>query len=312
MLHSDVLRLISLYLNPCKLSVCKELHDFYNDSWYFDKLTRIYPNLQSTNYKNLYKKYLKQGDIYVNYELKSEKLLSQGIKVASQEVGELVLTFDGHLFIETDGQKILIDNNVIDIDHNTYIKEYEWYFIDDGEKYKLDITPKNSFTKVLLGDEIFCSLTYDGIYYAGNSKDQIKFFPINDCIDIYLDFDLFVLDSQGTNYHLTMYNDELKYHYDLSEYRLVLHGSVYNYENELIIYRRGKFQKLDIITVSNIYLPNKIDKYLYVSEGMEVIKENNKLHIYTSSEYYLKLNRETVIEEIKDIFGGSYKWYYIK
>jgi len=61
MLHTDVLRLISLQLYPYKLSICKELHSLYDDNWYRDKLSLLNPRLNLytlTNYEDLYNKYL--------------------------------------------------------------------------------------------------------------------------------------------------------------------------------------------------------------------------------------------------------------
>src|SRR5690606_12903477 len=97
MLRIDILRLISLKLDPHKLSICKELHNLYNDSWYQDKLLLLEPNriLDKPMSKDLYKEYMKEGFIYRGFD---DKLLrNKGIKAVrffNSDDQFLILTFD--------------------------------------------------------------------------------------------------------------------------------------------------------------------------------------------------------------------------
>lgn len=309
MLPFDILRLISLQLEPYKLSICKDLHNLYNDNWYEDKLNMFYPSLKSDNYKDLYKKYLKQGDIYVDDGSSSKKLLSQGIKVSSCDVGELILTFDGNLFNEFDGKQTLIDKNVIDINCNSYIKEYEWFIIEGEDKIKFNITPKTPFIKVFMGNSLFCALTYNGIYYFGGSKDQINFFSIDGIIDAYLESDLFILDRNNVAHHLYQCSDG-NLRYDYKNYKIILGKGIYDNENNPIIFcfEQGGFTKLKDLKLVNNHPPNEINKHiLCIGETLLITKHNDKVNIYT----YLSDN-DRVIEGVKDIFGCSYQWCYIK
>src|SRR5579872_6038121 len=80
----DIFRLISLYLPPEYLSVNGELRSMYNDGWFHDKLQVCNPDdklYTSTNYRDLYRKYLREGNIYEFKFYSDPKLLPiRGIK----------------------------------------------------------------------------------------------------------------------------------------------------------------------------------------------------------------------------------------
>ena len=83
----EIWELISYYLDPYSLAICKFLSQIYNnDRWYYYHLNIKYPNLNlytKTNYQNLYKLSLKQGDIYYIDKTSRTKIPinSRGIKI---------------------------------------------------------------------------------------------------------------------------------------------------------------------------------------------------------------------------------------
>jgi len=293
MLYTDVLRLISLYLNPFKLFICKELHDLYNDNWYFDKLTLLNPGINlytSTNYEDLYQKSLRQGVIHVNHFYSSIK----GIKVSSTTFFYLILTFNGDLIEESmfaNGPILLMDQNVVDVCKDSYIKSYEWYV----NYIKLDITPKNPFIKVLVDDgDMYYALTEQAIYYYNG--ETIKLFPIENCIDMYCNFYLYVLDDKNITHRLfccTVSKQMVKE----------------NVCNVIVKYSKGLFDKNnnllidDDLLVSNFIEPynlDEIDKY-FLCQRKLIAKIYNNVHIYTINNDRLIL--QNIIYNVKDIFG---------
>jgi len=118
---------------------------------------------------------------------------------------------------------------------------------------------------------------------------------------MYLDYDLFVLDNKNVTHHLsTDYDGNLFYKYE--QYKLI--KGIYNHENNPIIFdhEKSKFTKLET------KLPNKIDKYMLCLGGdLLIVKTGDKLHLYQKES-----DKEIIIEDIKDVFGSFYSWYYIK
>jgi hypothetical protein len=302
MLHSDVLRLISLRLGPFHLLINKETASFYNQTWFKDKLEMTCPGLlEHDDYKSLYKKYLKQGTIKMyNYsEFVLQELypkdnicqptvfLTKGIKVMPYETGYLILTFDGDLILESGGITILIDTNVVDISSHSYIKKYEWFLLEtNGKKRKLDVTPETPFTKVLLNDDIFCALTYDGIYYGGDLDSQILFYPLNNCKDMYWDNNLVVTDDNDHICQLTTGTDGY-----LFETYLVEGDEFYEVTKNI-----------------DFKLPEKVDKFYITFLGdILLIKSLSSVIVYQ-----IKSKNTETITNIKDIFADFLTWFIIQ
>src|ERR1700722_638059 len=99
----DILHLISYHLPPKHLSINKELRDIYNDIWYYDKLQMLNQNLKlykTITWKNLYQRYLKEGEINVfNLHCDVRTTLGRGIKAAYCGINDnnLILRFNGDL-----------------------------------------------------------------------------------------------------------------------------------------------------------------------------------------------------------------------
>lgn len=136
----DIWKEISLYLPYNHVAVTKSLLEIYDESWFKSKVLLQYPSCSQNNkWEYLYRKLLQSGNI-MKYNIDDntvESLLTEGIKIAGCDTfgrTDLILTFDGNLFVRDrgTGSTKLVDNNVKDIDESSYIKEYEWYFIDEG------------------------------------------------------------------------------------------------------------------------------------------------------------------------------------
>jgi hypothetical protein len=305
MLDDDVLRLISLELSPHKLSVCKRLHCMYNDSWYEDKLKILNPDKTlfiQTNFKDLYTKYSKQGTIFYIEEGSTTALCTKGTKASILDV-PYVLNFNGELYC--DDSLELVDTEVIDLYHCSYIKEYEWYIIKDGINIKLDILPTKPFIKIIYYILIY-ALTEDGVYYYGNS---ISFFPLKGCKDMYLDdFFLYVLDDNNVTHYLDIIShmvierdDDIKVIYDKG-----IFDSSYNPVCFNIDYGKSHQIKFE----PGLYSPSNITKYFSV-RGRIIILEKNKMYIY---EYDTQIIKKMLCEEdnILDIVESAYCWFFIK
>ena len=132
----DLFKVTSLYLLPGKLSICHVLHNMYDNNWYYNKLKLIYPifNFDSfVDYKLLYEKSRNQGTFYkyINDDLTAHiELPVCGIKIARVINGEMILTFNGDLWIILSGYKpYLQDTDVTDICAFCYIKGNELYTV---------------------------------------------------------------------------------------------------------------------------------------------------------------------------------------
>ena len=136
------------------------------------------------------------------------------------------------------------------------------------------------------GGDIFCALTYNGIYYGGNVENQILFYPLAKCKDMYWNNDLFVIDGDG-------YKNQLSINWD----------GVLVKSNK---YLNKKKYKLGALV--DCELPKNIDKY-YVSFIGEIIliKSSSTLILYQ-----VKSKKMEIINDIKDVFGEYLSWYIIQ
>jgi hypothetical protein len=120
---------ISLYLSPDHLLlVNKSFSNLYDNHWCKTYLEFTYPNIDFTkrnDYKNLTMKSTKQGHIWVTKKKNTLNLQLQGIKACSYYRYHVILDFMGNLYI-LDGNKIIqLDEGVVDISREFYIKDHE-------------------------------------------------------------------------------------------------------------------------------------------------------------------------------------------
>jgi hypothetical protein len=203
MLHTDLFYEISLYCKPYMLSVNKELNLLYNDDWFKTKLNNLFPDKKlftGTNYKDLYKRYLEEGDIYyVTNELIC-KLQIKGVKAQYKDdfyinhefPDDYILTFNGELYSQIGNDIKLIDTEVIDVSSYGYIKNNKVYvgMTDDinGKAY-ISMTD-NTFDEMIFHEKLLkivpnytemYILSVNGVYI---DCEKLYFYEIKDCIDI--------------------------------------------------------------------------------------------------------------------------------
>lgn len=208
MLSWDIFRLFSLYLKPYAFAINKLLLTIYNDDWFHDKLQHIYPNLKlytSTNYIDLYQRYLQQGIIMNIFSKK--RYVTNGIKADIKN--NLVLTFNGDLYHEKDNKILLLDKHVIDLDIFSYIKSFEWYINIKHEGFLLvNIKPTTNFIKVIFKSPYFYALTNFGIYYCNHTGKKVCFYPIQNCVDMIWYDKLYVIDTNDKVYVIDQCGDK--------------------------------------------------------------------------------------------------------
>jgi hypothetical protein len=169
LLLPELIRYISLFLPPNTFSnVSKSLSNLYNDYWYYEYLTILYPNINlytNTNYKDLYNKALDQFPVIDYSNIKC--VLRQYIRPSHRNIYffnnfksqtfYIILTFNGDLLI-TDGiTSILIDNCVCDFSIRYYIKNniiFQFDINDNIIKYPI-ITSIKHPTKIKSCIDVF-------------------------------------------------------------------------------------------------------------------------------------------------------------
>ncbi len=119
--------MISLYITPYTLLVDKVTRDMYNDNWFHDYLAYKFPNMNLPKindcFINLYKQYLKSGDVYRDNKPISN--LNTVIKYDTYNKVESVLLFNGD-YISPDGK--LHCSNVVDIGTDVYITNTRCFY----------------------------------------------------------------------------------------------------------------------------------------------------------------------------------------
>ena len=178
-MNLDIMREISYNLLPYKLSLSIELNNIYDENWFKNKLLSKYPDCKKNKnlWKELYKKSLKSGYIYMYVNDVGEKIINiEGIKVSSMNNNLLILTFYGDLYVFNDEnlQTELIDIDVNDIDGNSYIKGNKFYCINDNKNSIQLITEADTdFISVLkVGSYCYCAITKDKFYYLMQQMSQ--------------------------------------------------------------------------------------------------------------------------------------------
>jgi hypothetical protein len=154
----EIVRLISIFLPSYALSVSKYTNQMYDEHWFRDKLTLLYPRLNLCThwtYKELYKRSLETYQFHkenfytktsyyrgikvwsrrevthcmLHLDISPGTYVGDGNKIAScnSNFNNLILTFNGDLYhstwdeINTQFISNLINTNVVDVDSFTYV-----------------------------------------------------------------------------------------------------------------------------------------------------------------------------------------------
>lgn len=300
----DIFRLISLQLNPRSLGVCKSLYHMYDNIWYKDKLQILNPSLkirEYPNYKELYDSYLEQGNVILFNDgniLKFPKC----IKATLYNDKIYILNFNGDLY----SVNRLINNDVVDIYTNSYIKKYEWYI----RRKKVNVTPNSPFIKVLSEYcRTYYALTLNGIYYS-DRKHNISFYSLANCTDMYLGFGiLYVLTSNGITHSLSS-SFPIK-ETQTNDVKLITNKGLFDKEeNPLIVTEPlNNAWKMGKITVADgIYFPSfdNIKKYFTVSYVLVILEKDN-MYVYKLGDHIERLlfmsdKVSNIIESDTDFF----------
>ena len=168
MLPFEIWKDISLLLPYNHLAVSKDSSKIYDEDWFENKLKLRYPDLETEDYQLAYKRSLQSGRILFYGKMIHDTKL-EGINICSDIPKYLVLTFDGKFSSHTARDSKLIDNNVVAIDGNNYIKKHEWY--------------TNSSYLILKSEEQFLSCSsIDRHYFAATSNHVYRYNSITDML----------------------------------------------------------------------------------------------------------------------------------
>jgi hypothetical protein len=216
-LNLDLFYEISFFCKPFTLSISKDLHKIYTDNWFKTFLENKYPDKKLftvTNYKDLYKRWLKEGDVYRLSDGKQFKLKTKGLKAQCNYpmslfwgiYHDLILTFNGELYMELFNEVKLIDTKVIDISSCGYIRENATHVkinMNTNERYYFH----GQLHKIMQHHSGTIILSSEGIYKFSNNENTFN--EMKDCIDIFINKnkDICILDKYGNIYN--MVNDEI-------------------------------------------------------------------------------------------------------
>lgn len=300
----DIIRQISLYCKPKTITINRELSKMYNDIWFYDKLSLDNPGIKlytSTNYEDLYKKYVKQGIItyyYCQYK-DSHRLHTKGFKIIYhyEDNSYYILTFNCNLYKEIGNTISLIDTEVIDIDRNTYIKAYELY-VYNGIKFikhnlipgnhRLEennlIVPNQKFIKVAYFSHIPLALTSEGIYYYDNNL--IDYHLINNATDLISEHALYIINNKLYTYYIGTNRNLVFQSYNLFNYKSGM--GKFNNNDEPVFrfvsneYPHGSpYRPIRTSISPNSYIPKYIQKHIqYDDKYGLIILSNRVVYIY--------------------------------
>jgi hypothetical protein len=210
MLHTDLFYEISLYCKPYILSVNKELNLLYSEEWFKTKLQRLFPDKKLftiTNYMDLYKKYLEEGDIHCIGTYRVHILKTRGVraqygypKCVEGIPFHYILTFNGELYLEKQGESKLIDTEVIDVTSMGYIKQHKAYIGDDFK----EITFEEELRQIVYFSCNTCILSTKGLHVY-NYMDYC-FYENNNITNIIKRDKCYFFDTNNTMYEGGNYN----------------------------------------------------------------------------------------------------------
>ena len=244
MLHTDVFYEISLYCQPFKLSVNKELNSLYKDDWFKTKLQNLFPDKKlftATNYKDLYKKYLEEGDIYYVYGSYIQKLEVRGVRAQYKDDFDIdhkypddyILTFNGELYHQEKDTVKLIDTEVIDICSYGYIKNNKAYVSMTDSTFD-EISCIEKLLKIASNYIEMYILSTNGVYI---DHDQgMDFYEMKDCIDLIKSDKVYIVDKN--NIYYTFKNGKFEVVSLDREYlhiwkgKISLHGGIVSFHDE--------------------------------------------------------------------------------
>ena len=278
----EIFKLISLHVNPGDLAVCKRLLKLYDDNWYHDHLHLKYPNINlytKTNYKDLWKLSLLQGDIYyINPDNKKETYLNvkaikgqlyQNNNNASELFGRVnnihnILTFNGD-YLVTDGTTLVkIDQSVNDINR-------DYYYIKSNRLYKWEVNKK----------QIINNIVYE---FDNHINNMISIYRE---MVIYLigDYTCYNVDSQVLRHYDQDYDQDCDQGSELIRTKRTFSNKILQivcyYDNIVILFDNhvlmmfDKFFKYDTIleyNVTNLYgnmFKSNNDLYCYRQDGTD-------------------------------------------
>jgi hypothetical protein len=266
MLHIDLFYEISLRCKPYILSVNKELNLLYSDDWFLIKLNNLFPGRKLftvIDYKDLYKRYLAEGDIYCSHENINKKLLVRGIKARHgytfiNKLYKYILTFNGELYLQEKDEVTLVDTEVVDIaSFNNYIKNNKAY-VDNKELnfHERLLKIKSNWTDTYI-------LSINGLYII--SCNETHFIPMKDCVNF-------------TNVNGIGIIDKHNNYYDICDNKLRLRTGIKTFVPSTIIKQ--------IFTVNGPFTLNKKNELIGCSGILEESIKDIMVDDYTSSIWY--------------------------
>lgn len=303
----DILRLFSLYLEPLKLAVCWELLNMYNDNWYFDKLTLLYPgyNLYTVNdYKDLYRKSLINGTIYYDSinifgaikidqlkNLKYEKsYITKGIHAVhiSNINHTYILNFNGDVYLEHENTVKLIDTKVIGLNKNIYIKQDEIYYRNDNTWTRLNI---NTYELIKVVNSKYI-LSTDGVYII-ISHNSWGFYPLKECIDIeYINNSIYIVTKNNITYCLDNKSTSI---FVITNIILKPNVGVFDNNGNILI---GSYQNM----ISSCKFEGKVNKISIMFTSPYILSNNI---LYLLHKYFDKIEILSTINNVKHVFGDD-------
>ena len=299
----EVIRLISLELNPLELSINKIYYELYSDHWYNDYLVKLYPNtnmLKQTTYKDLYIKYLLMGKVHlISCKQELISIDSRTDIIESYSCGEfsLSLTINGDLIIDNE----IIMTDIVAADTFTFVTKNSWFYIDENYNIVEICSMMDSyFITVKYDDKILYALTKDYLYYY--QHNSIKKLEFDDAVNMCIGEDILVLQKDNkvfsikpnSNEKTLLFVDCLK----------LLGNAILLSSGEIVI---PLLLNIDITKKTNYIIPFKCTKVINYYNHL-LILYNNILYIYS----YSKAEISKKISNIKNICGNYLGIFVIK
>jgi hypothetical protein len=290
----EIWKEISLSLPYNFLAISTKLIKIYDESWFEKKIKIKYPNCKQYNkWEFLYKRSLKSGEIY-KYDSSTNLMYTmnvEGIKISSfGHYTPSILTFDGDLYIyDIIGNCKLIDNNVLDFDKTTYIKNNEWYRRILEEIYFITFS-NETFISCLIHDGYSLAITSSKIYQYDNILGKLVIIDFDNAVKI-ISTTLFVIiqKKDGSLYKYNTMNKKIK-KIDIEPVSKLFTNCVKSMNGDIMIfnYNNGK-----IGWIKNILTPNNDLRGVMSCFGILSILIGEKMY-EVGENYELKIKHENV------------------